>query len=560
MHTWPAHLSLQEPSDKEGSLRLALLTDRPVLPAAVRDLLGDVLRGTSARLVGSVGLESISPTPEMRLFEGLDWLDFLLHGAVVQQEKTSVASGAAALEEGAFPVHVQDGHLVPGEAALQQLRRLDADVLLCLTHLPPRLPADIARWGAIGIEAGHGVPVLASWAAAGEFATGSPMSLRLMDYAGEARECHVACVGVATSSSLRRCREDLLLRGGAALKRHLERLAAGQASVPLPRLLEPLADRRPSQAPTAGLLARTLLQAGRRWLHNRWSKRPGHSRDRSDAWHLAYALTDIPLPDIPFADLCYLAPPPGHFWADPFAVELDGRHWIVFEDMPADRRRACLRAVEVNGQGIVSAPVLVLERPFHLSYPYLFQWEGGLYLLPETRQARHLELLRCVVFPDRWVSCGVLLDDVQAVDATLWHDEATGRWWMFANQAGEGVATADELHLYWAESPLGPWEAHPHNPLCGDARCSRPAGPLFRQGMALYRPSQDGGRRYGEALWINSVDQLDTAGFVETPQRRIAADWHPAVKGVHTIGRAGRLTVLDCVIEGVPPSPVQSFT
>ena len=40
---------------------------------------------------------------------------------------------------------------------------------------------------------------------------------------------------------------------------------------------------------------------------------------------------------------------------------------------------------------------IVLDEPFHLSYPYVFEWDGGLYD-SESATARHLRLYRAVDF------------------------------------------------------------------------------------------------------------------------------------------------------------------
>ena len=52
----------------------------------------------------------------------------------------------------------------------------------------------------------------------------------------------------------------------------------------------------------------------------------------------------------------------------------------------------------------------------------------------------------------------------EVTDATL--AEIAGVWRMFVNVAEEGASKNDELHLYYAETPLGPWRPHrrPRNP------------------------------------------------------------------------------------------------
>jgi hypothetical protein len=65
----------------------------------------------------------------------------------------------------------------------------------------------------------------------------------------------------------------------------------------------------------------------------------------------------------------------------------------------------------------------------------------------------------------------------------------------------------------------------------------------------LFRPSQDCAERYGHALWINRIEQLDQKNYRESPVRRIKPEWREDVTRIHTLARAGRLTVLDCSLE-----------
>jgi hypothetical protein len=54
---------------------------------------------------------------------------------------------------------------------------------------------------------------------------------------------------------------------------------------------------------------------------------------------------------------------------------------------------------------------VVLEKEFHLSYPFPIQDDGQLFLLPEAQQTRELRLWSCKEFPANWLPSTQLLDD-----------------------------------------------------------------------------------------------------------------------------------------------------
>jgi hypothetical protein len=101
----------------------------------------------------------------------------------------------------------------------------------------------------------------------------------------------------------------------------------------------------------------------------------------------------------------------------------------------------------------------------------------------------------------------------------------------------------DELHLFHADSLLGDWQPHRRNPVKSDARCARPAGQLYWRNGTLYRPAQICAPLYGSGLSINRVLRLTPLDYAERQVERIL----PAngLLGVHTVNRAGDLTVID---------------
>ena len=184
----------------------------------------------------------------------------------------------------------------------------------------------------------------------------------------------------------------------------------------------------------------------------------------------------------------------------------------------------------------------VLERDYHLSYPFLVEEEGQLYMIPETAHNNTVEIYRCVDFPAQWKLERVLMKDVFCADTTL-HREGD-KWWMFTNAARPGEEINDELFLFSSDRLLGDWKPHRRNPVKSDVRSARPAGRLFRQRDALYRPGQICAPHYGSGIALNRVTRLTHDEYLEEEEARIVPR-SQAVLGIHTINRAGDLSVTD---------------
>ena len=243
-----------------------------------------------------------------------------------------------------------------------------------------------------------------------------------------------------------------------------------------------------------------------------------------------------------------IEPPDGATWADPFAVEKNGRYYVFFEELPDPAGKGRIAMIELDAQGRHSAPRVVLERDWHLSYPFLLEHEGALYMVPESAQNRRVEAWRCVEFPTRWRLERVLLDGARLVDATL--ARSGERWWMLANgAAGESRVFDDELHVFHAADPLGlsegGWRPHRRNPVKSDVRSARPAGALFWRNGALHRPAQVDAPLYGSGLSINRLLRLTPDEFAEREVERLLPPPASGLLGLHTLNRAGELTVVD---------------
>ncbi len=358
--------------------------------------------------------------------------------------------------------------------------------------------------------------------------------------------------------SVARNQNHVFWKSTAFVRRALERLAREGE----PRILPPVAEAVPAASDRLykkpGNLE-SLAPLGKQLVRAAGSK----VRDRLAAktWFVAYATLepgmDLRLDATEEVASCLararpLEAPAGRYWADPFIVEHEGDRFLVFEefDVAVGRGRISGLCIGPGGgpdgrpDGEPGQAFPVLERPYHLSYPFIFRWQGDLYLLPETLEAGRVELYRCERFPDRWQRAATLVDAVKAADPTL--VEVDGTWWLFATELREGMANAnDELLLYFADQPTGPFTPHPENPVVSDVRSARPAGRPFLGRHGLVRPAQDGSRGYGSAIALRRVTELSPTRYREEDAGRIEPNWAPGLIGTHTVNLGAGLLAVD---------------
>lgn len=234
------------------------------------------------------------------------------------------------------------------------------------------------------------------------------------------------------------------------------------------------------------------------------------------------------------------------FWADPFIVHREGRTAVFFEEMPAVGNRGHIKYFEIGKNGRLGKVRTALKRDYHLSYPFMFEFEGELFMTPECADRGRVEAFRCVRYPDRWEHHATLMDGLRAFDPTL--IEHDGRWWMFATVQKNGNSPNDELHLFHASSPFADWTPHPLNPINVDVRTARPGGALFMEEGELYRPAQDCSIRYGYAISINKILRMTVDEYEEVEVRRIVPDSADEF-GTHTLNQAAGITIYDCFVK-----------
>jgi len=170
-------------------------------------------------------------------------------------------------------------------------------------------------------------------------------------------------------------------------------------------------------------------------------------------------------------------------------------------------------------------------------------------MIPETESNNDIELYKCVDFPKKWEYYGKLMNNVTAVDSTIFNHN--NKWWLFSGiKENEGASNSDELFLFYSDNPLSnKWETHINNPIISDVRQARPAGRIFSFKNKIYRPSQNSSNYYGYGMSINEIKKINEKEYEETSITSILPNWDKNIRRIHTFAYDSGLSIIDAKIK-----------
>lgn len=197
------------------------------------------------------------------------------------------------------------------------------------------------------------------------------------------------------------------------------------------------------------------------------------------------------------------------FVADPFLIQENGNWYMFFEIFNSSTDQGDIGlAVSTDGKNWEYDRV-VLDESFHLSYPYVFQWEGDYYMIPESKEAFSVSLYKAEQFPYAWKQVRTLFKG-NFSDPSLIHYK--DHWWIFVAERN------DILRLFYSGSLEGDWTEHPHSPVVlHNLRKARPSGRVIDLKDTLVRFTQDCEKAYGEKVNAFIITELTPETYKEEP-------------------------------------------
>ena len=207
--------------------------------------------------------------------------------------------------------------------------------------------------------------------------------------------------------------------------------------------------------------------------------------------------------------------PENQWCADPFVFEDGNDHYIFVEQYRKDQDKGCIGYYQfIDGQPVNRG--IIIENTYHMSYPDVFRYKNQYYMIPESSANSTVDLYVAEHFPDRWQKEKTLIEGQKLVDSTVYQDGDT--YYLISYSMVNGY----ELRCFLLD--MESKELQLVSQKRYDRNIGRPGGRLYKDHGSLMRPAQDCSRKYGEALIIYQVDDLNRNGeFAEHEVSRMEA-------------------------------------
>lgn len=268
---------------------------------------------------------------------------------------------------------------------------------------------------------------------------------------------------------------------------------------------------------------------------------------KNENWFLLYSINEaknsFPLT---LGNFNKLKAPKGKYWADPFVISEGNRYFVFIEEYINKTEKGHISRLELDNKGILRSSKIIIERPYHMSYPFIFCLNGIYYMIPETKSVKTIQLYRCQSFPDQWEFVMNIMENVAAADTTLYFNDK--KWWLFTSidELNNSEINYSELFLFYSDDLFsGLWQHHPGNPIVTEINSSRSAGKIFEHNGKIYRPSQDCTGGYGRAVNLNQITRLSVSEYEEILTTRLEPKWNQDLAGMHTFNLDKNFVVMD---------------
>ncbi len=232
----------------------------------------------------------------------------------------------------------------------------------------------------------------------------------------------------------------------------------------------------------------------------------------------------------------WLKMPKNSCFADPFILDVsEDEIQVLVEDVLFESRKGVITLLKIDRQNLnIKFRKVLLEQPYHLSFPCVLRENGKIYIYPESARGGKLDVYEYDPVSETLTYFKTICDEV------VWDSCITDRFgekMLFTSVHGDWI-----LDIYkWDEAKerFLPWKQ-----VLSDNYDLRMGGQLFEYKGEIYYPAQDCNKSYGSAIQIKKINYLNSDFSFETVKRITSP--HPKMKlGLHTLNEYKGVVVID---------------
>ena len=201
--------------------------------------------------------------------------------------------------------------------------------------------------------------------------------------------------------------------------------------------------------------------------------------------------------------------------ADTFIIYKSNKYYVFFEEFDIKERHGYLCVGELNQKNNSLDNVkVILKRDYHLSFPFVFEYNNNYYMIPESHANNEIVLYQFVNFPYKLEKIKTLKKGNYADSVLLKYKD---KFYLFTNKSEK----SDDLHsknlsIFVSDDFINNNFIETHqNPVIKDNEFARMGGKFIKQNNKLHRISQDCKTRYGYKINLMEVDTLNENVYKE---------------------------------------------
>lgn len=229
--------------------------------------------------------------------------------------------------------------------------------------------------------------------------------------------------------------------------------------------------------------------------------------------------------------------------ADPFILSVgDGRIQILAEQLYKGVGRLVLLEVDLASMEISRLKV-ILQLPTHLSFPYIWQEDGEIYIMPENVESGSLRIWRYNVEKE------ILEDPREVINEPLVDAQICKigeKYYIMGVKYvhNDYFMCTKYLEIYSADSLFGLY-SHLQT-IDNELRLERGAGMIWHDGDTIMRPAQNCENGYGTNLLFYRMKLQEVGNFSEMLEYEYHPDKnHPRSRAFHTFNEKDGYVVVD---------------